>query len=169
MMKTLGVLGSRARRRLAPSAALVGGTAMALVAAAGPALAGHSPVADHSPVAGQSTVRSIEIEIEAPVVRAVNGAVVFIPVSVVCSPGPNAELYADITQSVLSVTRTGYGQASTPCDDKVHVVSVPILANRRSFILGKAFARVSAYQYAQNPNDKYLSDYDQEVVSIRLS
>ncbi len=153
-----------ARRWLRPAAALVGGASIAMLVASSPAVAGHSPVADHSPVGGASPpARSIEIEIEGPVVRSASGAVVNLPVKVVCSAGPDAQLWGDLTQRGIAVVHTGYGQATAPCDDKVHLVKLPIVANRVAFRPGKAFARVQAYQFDSN-----LSDADQEEVNIRL-
>ncbi len=155
-----------ARRWLRPAAALVGGASIALLVASSPAVAGHSPVADHSPVGGASPpARSIEIEIEGPAVKSANGAVVYLPVRVVCSAGPDAQLYGDLTQTVVSVARTGYGQVSATCDDKAHLVRLPIVANRLAFRFGKAYARVEAYQY---DSPVYLHDADQEEVAIRL-
>ncbi len=187
---TIKMSDSSMRRWVRPAAAIAGGALFATLAAGSPLLAGHSPVAcqspiaghspvsDHSPVACQSPVSEqspvsgvspvkpkITVEIDTPVIRSANGKVVYVPVLVVCTAGPNAQLSAELTQKLALVTRTGKGTASAPCDNKQHVIRLAVNATSTAFALGKASVKVTGIQ--NHPNG-VATGQDTEQVQIRL-
>ena len=134
--------------------------ALAIGALAAAALPGLPAVAQFSPPGPV-----LDVEIESPATLGARGAVVTVPVEVVCSPDlTSASVSVEVTQRSGSRIASGFGSRSITCDGTIQVVDVEVSANGAAFKKGVAF--VEASSFACSPTSGCGEAQDSEEVQI---
>lgn len=142
------------RAFIATAAALVTGTALAILAPASPAVGFFSP-----PLL-------VDIRVESPATLVAKGAAVEVPVEVICAGANGASVSASLTQRAGSDIAVGYGSTQIGCTNQWQSVTVLMTAQPgNAFKKGPAVADFSIFSCTQD----FLScgsERDTQTISI---
>jgi hypothetical protein len=129
----------------------------ALAAAAVPGLPAVAQFSPPGPV--------LDVEIDSPATLGARGAVVIVPVEIVCSAEIiNSSVSVEVTQRSGSRIANGFGFTDVTCDGTLQVVDVAVSANGAAFKKGVAFVEASAFGCSPTSGCDDASDSEEVTI-----
>lgn len=144
---------TRSRLRLVTAVAIGGGAAVALALPAGAAVsvASQSPPAQVLNLGGTATLDA-------------KGAVVFVPVTVVCPPGSQGFLTVWVTEKVGGSLASGRVDPIVPCDGTPQRVTTSVVPTQQPFKQGVAFGQARLDVCSVDGCQDVVDEHDIQIV-----
>jgi hypothetical protein len=104
------------------------------------------------------------VQIGSPATLGARGAIVTVPVTVLCAVGGSGGVSVDVTQAVGGNIAQGSGFQSVTCTGNFQTLSITVVANNHPFRTGPAFASAS---FVVCDNTGCLGSSDARQIRIR--